>query len=85
MAPPFLLLFLDDKNSARIQQPSFRCINDDIANSQQHVREIPPILTVIGPIGREFLVAEPVAAEPVDPEPVAARTISRRTNSRKNH
>ena len=39
------------------------------------------IYSVIGPIGREFLAAEPVAAEPVAPEPVAARTCGRRTSS----
>ena len=52
MAPPFLLLFLDDKNCARIQQPSFRYINNDITKSQQYFREIPPMLTdpFLGPI-----------------------------------
>ena len=44
----------------------------------------PTLFLVIGPIGREFLAAEPVAAEPVAAEQIAARTISRRTISREN-
>ena len=41
-----------------------------IAEGFLEIRSGGPDMGVIGPIGREFLAAEPVAAEPVAPEPV---------------